>query len=53
VINDLLGLSEFTPYFAKSYVNLKEIISNAINQYIIDVKNNKFPEKQHYKERES
>ncbi|ACP37082.1 3-methyl-2-oxobutanoate hydroxymethyltransferase [Saccharolobus islandicus] len=53
VINDLLGLSEFTPYFAKSYVNLKEIISNAINQYIIDVKNNKFPEKQHYKEKES
>ncbi|WP_338603553.1 3-methyl-2-oxobutanoate hydroxymethyltransferase [Sulfolobus tengchongensis] len=53
VINDLLGLSDFSPYFAKSYVNLKEIISNAINQYVNDVKNGKFPEKQHYKERES
>jgi 3-methyl-2-oxobutanoate hydroxymethyltransferase len=53
VIHDLLGLSDFTPYFAKSYVNLKEIISNAINQYINDVKTNKFPEKQHYKEKES
>ncbi|MEM0015897.1 MAG: 3-methyl-2-oxobutanoate hydroxymethyltransferase [Saccharolobus sp.] len=53
VIHDLLGLSEFTPYFAKSYVNLKEIISKAINYYINDVKNSKFPEKQNYKERES
>ncbi|MCY0860078.1 MAG: 3-methyl-2-oxobutanoate hydroxymethyltransferase [Sulfolobaceae archaeon] len=51
VIHDILGLSDFKPYFAKTYVNLKEIIGNSIRQYINEVREGKFPEKQHYKEK--
>lgn len=53
VIHDILGLSDFSPYFAKRYVNIKEIIKKAVEDYIIDVKENKFPSKEHYKSRES
>ena len=49
VIHDLLGFTDFSPYFAKAYVNLKEIISKAINEYISDVRGGKFPSKEHYK----
>jgi 3-methyl-2-oxobutanoate hydroxymethyltransferase len=51
VIHDLLGLSDFKPYFAKAYVDLKEIISKAISEYVREVKEGKFPSKEYYKEK--
>ncbi len=53
VIHDVLGLSEFTPYFAKAYVNLKEEIQKAVNKYVEEVRESKFPQGENYKERES
>ncbi len=53
VIHDLLGLSDFNPYFAKAYANLRHVIESAVKQYIEDVKNSRFPGKENYKERES
>ena len=53
VIHDLLGLSDFSPYFAKKYADLKEIIRKAVEEYIAEVKENKFPSKEHYKSKES
>jgi len=49
VIHDLLGLSETIPYFAKSYVDLKGIIKEALKKYVEDVKSMNFPSKNHYK----
>lgn len=48
VINDLLGLSgEFRPKFVKKYVNLEEIISNAVKEYISEVRGRAFPGDEH------
>ncbi len=49
VIHDILGLSSFVPPFAKTYVNLPEIIKEAVEQYSKEVRNGVFPEPQHYK----
>lgn len=43
VTADLLGLSLKQPPFAKSYVNLREIITNAVGEYTTEVKKYKFP----------
>ena len=43
VITDILGLGNFIPKHAKSYANLNEIISQAIGNYVNDVKDKKFP----------
>ena len=43
VTADLLGLSVKQPPFAKSYVNLREIIPNAVDKFAREVKENKFP----------
>ena len=51
VIHDLLGLSDFRPYFAKAYIDLKEIISKAVSEYVREVKEGKFPSKEYYKEK--
>jgi len=53
VIYDLLGLSEIRPYFAKAYVELHKLIREAIENYIRDVKEGRFPEKENYKLLES
>jgi len=53
VIHDLLGLSDFTPYFAKKYIDLRGLIRRAIEDYISEVKEGKFPGKEHYKSRDS
>ncbi|MFP3242340.1 3-methyl-2-oxobutanoate hydroxymethyltransferase [Caldisphaera sp.] len=45
VINDLLGLGDYSPEFAKKYVDLKSIIREAILNYKSEVENGKFPEK--------
>ncbi|MBI5874697.1 MAG: 3-methyl-2-oxobutanoate hydroxymethyltransferase [Deltaproteobacteria bacterium] len=48
VIHDLLGLyDDVKPRFVKRYVSLKQIISSAVNGYIDDVKEEKFPGKEH------
>lgn len=45
VTSDLLGLSEYLPPFAKSYVNLRELITQAVQDFSYDVHQGKFPEK--------
>lgn len=44
VTSDLLGLSERLPPFAKSYVNLRQIITNAVKDFTQEVKEHRFPE---------
>jgi len=43
VTADLLGLSAKQPPFAKSYVNLRQIITTAIKEFSEEVENKKFP----------
>lgn len=43
VITDVLGLGSFIPKHAKSYANLNEVISQAIGNYVSEVKDKKFP----------
>lgn len=48
VVNDLLGLSgEFRPKFVKKYVKLEEIISNAVKEYVSEVRAGTFPADEH------
>ncbi|MDY7031340.1 MAG: 3-methyl-2-oxobutanoate hydroxymethyltransferase [Thermodesulfobacteriota bacterium] len=48
VVNDLLGLSgEFRPKFVKKYVKLEEIISNAVKEYVSEVRAETFPSDEH------
>ncbi|MEM2312925.1 MAG: 3-methyl-2-oxobutanoate hydroxymethyltransferase [Candidatus Nezhaarchaeales archaeon] len=49
VITDLLGLTMWTPTpkFAKQYVNLSEVISNALKAYVNDVRTGRFPTDEH------
>lgn len=49
VITDILGLTMWTPTpkFAKQYVNLSEIILNALKNYVNDVRWGKFPTEEH------
>lgn len=47
VIHDLLGMTkEFNPRFLRRYMNLYEDMSNAIGQYVTDVKLRDFPNEQ-------
>ncbi len=48
VLHDLLGLSEQTPPFAKKYADLRNIIINAVQQYVKDVREGRFPSRNHY-----
>lgn len=44
VMHDMLGINtEFKPRFLRQYSNLFEQVSNAVQQYIADVKSNNFP----------
>tara|TARA_Y100000590_G_scaffold327877_1_gene372239 strand:- start:2601 stop:3416 length:816 start_codon:yes stop_codon:yes gene_type:complete len=48
VVHDMLGMFEkIKPKFAKRYLNLSEEIRNAVNSYVDDVKEKRFPEKEH------
>jgi len=48
VIHDLLGLlGDFRPRFVKRYVDLRAIISEAVKQYIDEVKKGIFPGEEH------
>ena len=44
VTTDLLGLSAKQPPFAKSYVNLQQIIIDAVGDFTHEVQNKKFPQ---------
>lgn len=50
VMHDMLGINtEFKPRFLRTYLNLHEQITNAVHQYISDVKSGDFPsEKEQY-----
>lgn len=44
VMHDMLGINtEFKPRFLRNYLNLAEQVTNAVKQYIADVKNKDFP----------
>lgn len=43
VTTDLLGLSERLPPFAKSYVNLRQVITQAVQEFSGEVRERKFP----------
>lgn len=48
VLNDLLGLfDKFVPKFVKQYANLKENAISAVKDFITDVENGNFPDKEH------
>jgi 3-methyl-2-oxobutanoate hydroxymethyltransferase len=48
VLHDLLGLyTDFHPRFVKKYINLAEIITNAVTAYSSDVKSGSFPSEAH------
>jgi 3-methyl-2-oxobutanoate hydroxymethyltransferase len=44
VTADLLGLSDRLPPFAKSYLDLRQVITNAVKDFAKDVQEHKFPE---------
>ncbi|MDK2869334.1 MAG: 3-methyl-2-oxobutanoate hydroxymethyltransferase [Pyrococcus sp.] len=48
VWHDVLGLYENSPPFAKRYANLREEILRAISEFRKEVKEGKFPGKEHY-----
>ncbi len=44
VIQDLLGMdTDFKPKFVRRYANLQRVITEAVQKYIVDVKNMQFP----------
>ncbi|MDX2215116.1 MAG: 3-methyl-2-oxobutanoate hydroxymethyltransferase [Oculatellaceae cyanobacterium bins.114] len=43
VTADLLGLSEWQPPFAKSYTNLRETVTQAVQTYCTEVREHRFP----------
>ncbi len=48
VINDALGIfKDFTPKFVKKFIDLSPVIKNGVNNYIDEVKNKTFPDKEH------
>ncbi len=48
IVSDMLGLFEaFTPKFVKKYANLAEEILKAMQTYVREVKESKFPEDRH------
>jgi 3-methyl-2-oxobutanoate hydroxymethyltransferase len=47
VINDLLGLSEHEPKFAKAYADLRGTISRAVTEFARDVEAGTFPDAEH------
>lgn len=47
VMHDMLGINtEFKPRFLRTYLNMAELVTGAVKQYISDVKNKEFPNEQ-------
>jgi 3-methyl-2-oxobutanoate hydroxymethyltransferase len=48
VLQDMLGMNkDFKPKFLKQYLNGADLITNALNDFVNEVENNKFPLKEH------
>ena len=48
VINDMLGLTNgYVPSFVKTYANLRDTISQAVDQWCGDVREGEFPDSEH------
>jgi 3-methyl-2-oxobutanoate hydroxymethyltransferase len=48
VVHDMLGLfDDFTPKFVKRYAELKEVMSGAVRQFISEVREQRFPGREH------
>jgi len=47
VINDLLGLNEKVPKFAKAYTDLRQTITTAVDGFVADVETGAFPDEEH------
>lgn len=47
VMHDMLGLSDWSPSFAKQYANLGALASQAARQFAEEVANSKFPDDAH------
>jgi len=48
VIHDMLGLfDDFTPKFVKRYANVKVVMTNAVKNFISEVREQKFPGEEH------
>ena len=48
IVSDLLGeFQAFTPKFVKKYANLASVSVSAFEEYVADVRANRFPEEQH------
>jgi 3-methyl-2-oxobutanoate hydroxymethyltransferase len=48
VIHDMLGLfDDFTPKFVKRYAELKQVTATAVKDFIVDVRDGKFPAAEH------
>jgi len=47
VMHDMLGLSDWTPSFVKSFASLGAVASQAARQYADEVRNRKFPDEAH------
>lgn len=48
VVHDMLGLFDmYTPKFVKKYADLRGIISEAVRNFVAEVKESKFPDEEH------
>jgi 3-methyl-2-oxobutanoate hydroxymethyltransferase len=48
VVHDMLGLFDmYTPKFVKKYADMKTVMTEAVEKYIAEVREQKFPDKQH------
>ncbi|RLB20637.1 MAG: 3-methyl-2-oxobutanoate hydroxymethyltransferase [Deltaproteobacteria bacterium] len=48
IVSDLIGqFTAFTPKFVKRYANVAEVVTNALRQYVTDVRSGLFPGDEH------
>ncbi len=47
VLHDIIGLTEFSPSFAKQYVNVSKAIEDAVSQFASEVKKGIYPDAKH------
>ncbi len=48
VVHDMLGLFDmYTPKFVKKYADMKTVMTEAVEKFIAEVREQKFPDKQH------
>lgn len=49
IVSDLIGqFQAFTPKFVKKYCNVAEVITDAMKEYVKEVKNGSFPDENKY-----